>query len=132
MRTVEITVQKVWKSQDDKCMFIQTPEETTYWTRKEDLFPNGKAGNHFWATVDDHEKSGGKITHEIVAVSETQEKASEEIVVKEAEVNPQEKGLAYKILAELYVNGFIDETKPDGKELVLRLKMWLKEIILGK
>jgi len=48
------------------------------------------------------------------------------------EHNPQEVGLAYKILAELYVAGFIDENKPDGKELVLRLKMWLKDVLLPK
>lgn len=48
------------------------------------------------------------------------------------EIAPQEVGLAYKILAELYVTGFIDENKPDGKELVLRLKMWLKETLLGR
>jgi len=47
------------------------------------------------------------------------------------ERNPQEVGLAYKVLAELYVAGFIDENKPDGKELVLRLKMWLKEVLLA-
>jgi len=46
------------------------------------------------------------------------------------ERNPQEVGLAYKILSELYVHGFIDEDKPDGKELVLRLKMWLKDVLL--
>lgn len=48
------------------------------------------------------------------------------------ERNPQEVGLAYKILSELYVNGFIDENKADGKELVLRLKMWLKEVLLNR
>ena len=46
------------------------------------------------------------------------------------ERNPQEVGLAYKILSELYVHGFIDEDKPDGKELVMRLKMWLKDVLL--
>ena len=46
------------------------------------------------------------------------------------EHNPQEVGLAYKILAEMYIAGFIDENKADGKELVLRLKMWLKEVLL--
>lgn len=55
-----------------------------------------------------------------------------EEVPPKKERNPQEVGLAYKILAELYVNGFIDENKPDGKELVLRLKMWLKETLLNK
>lgn len=50
---------------------------------------------------------------------------------KPKERNPQEVGLAYKILSELYVNGFIDENKADGKELVLRLKMWLKEVLLA-
>ena len=48
------------------------------------------------------------------------------------EHNPQEIGLAYKILAEMYIAGFIDENGADGKDLILRLKIWLKDVLLGR
>ena len=48
------------------------------------------------------------------------------------EHNPQEIGLAYKILTEMYIAGFIDENGADGEELVLRLKLWLKDVLLGR
>ncbi len=48
------------------------------------------------------------------------------------EHNPQETGLAYKVTADLYVHGFLDENIPDDKELVLCLKRWLKDVLLGR
>ncbi len=48
------------------------------------------------------------------------------------EHNPQETGLAYKVTADLYVHGFLDENIPDDKELVLCLKLWLKDVLLGR
>ena len=48
------------------------------------------------------------------------------------EVNPQELGLAHKLLSDAWIAGFIDENLPDGKEMVLKHKLWMRKMILGR
>jgi len=46
--------------------------------------------------------------------------------------NPQELGLAHKLFSDAWIAGFVDENTPDGKEMVLTHKLWMRKMILGR
>ena len=73
---VNVTPVKVWKSDDDACLFVMTAtvnpatsKRWTYWCKKDDLFPHFNAGEPVTCQVKVHEKTTGK-TYEIVGIGD--------------------------------------------------------------